>query len=240
MKNQKGITLITLAITIMVMSLIAGVVTYSGMESVNNAKKTAFISELEMVQAKVNTIYEKRKTSTNETNYYNQLGIDATLLEDDEITTALGGTPKDGFRYFYASDLKAIGLDNINQQVLINYDTREVVSVTGIKIDGVMYYKLKDIPNYSGYNVEYENTNTQAPTFTVEVTKSSSSYQVTLKNIVYNGNVEGGTVSYKLHSNTNWILNGNNNSFTVTTTGLYDIKLTDKAGNSTTVQQNIG
>ena len=145
-----------------------------------------------------------------------------------------------GFRYFNASDLKQISLDNITQEVLINYDTREVVSLNGFEIDGVIYYKLKDIPNYIGYNVEYVNKNTEAPTFTVEQVKlEDGSYKFTIKDIVYSGNVQGGTVSYKLHSDANWILNGDDLSFTVTNPGLYDIKFTDKAGNSTTVQKWI-
>jgi len=234
--NQKGITLITLVITIIVMSILAGVVTYSGIQSINDTKRMAFISELEMIQGKVNVIYEKIKASESDANYYNNLGIDCSILEDEKITTALGGTSKEGFRYFSTSDLRTIGLDNINQEVLVNYNTREVVSITGIEIDEVMYYKLKDIPNYTGYNVEYTDTNTEAPTFTVEKTKLSDSYRFTIKDIVYNSNVTGGTVSYKLHSDTNWVLNGENTSFEVNEPGLYDIRFTDTAGNSTVVQ----
>ncbi len=50
--------------------------------------------------------------------------------------------------------------------------------------------------------------------------------------------MNGGDVSYKLHENENWIINVGTN-FTVTLPGLYDIRLTDKAGNSTTIQKFI-
>lgn len=236
MKNQKGITLISLVVTIVIMAIITGVVSYSGLQSINDTKRMTFISELEMIQAKINVIYEKIKSNENDAKYYNNLGIDCSMMEDEKITTALGETSKEGFRYFSTSDLRAIGLDNINQQVLVNYNTREVVSITGIEIEGVMYYKLKDIPNYTGYNVEHTDTNTEEPTFTVEKTKLSDSYRFTIKDIVYNSNVTGGTLSYKLHSDTNWVLNGDSTSFEVSEPGLYDIRFTDAAGNSTVVQ----
>lgn len=240
MKNEKGITLITLVITIIVMIIITGVVTYSGLESVDTAKKTTFISEMEMIQSKVNVIYEERKTSSEKIEYYNTIGLDITLVSQDKRDIVLGETPEDGFMYFTPNELKKIDLDNINQEVIINYDTREVISLTGVSIDGIMYYKLKDIPNYVGYNVEYKNTNTQAPTFNVSQTKiGDNEYRFTLKDIVYNSNVNGGTVSYKLHSDTNWILNGTSTSFTVKQPGIYDIRFTDKAGNSTIVTENI-
>ncbi len=93
-----------------------------------------------------------------------------------------------------------------------------------------MYYKLSDIPTYIGHNVEYKDTKIQAPTFTVESTKiGEKEYRFTLKDIEINSNVSGGTVSYKLHNNTNWILNGEDTTFTVNIPGLYDIKFTDRA-----------
>lgn len=230
MKSQKGITLITLVITIVLLIIITGVVTYNGLESINTAQRTAFISELEMIQAKVNVIYEERKSSPEKIEYYNEIGQDISTLTLDKATEVLGETSKEGFRVFSITELKKLGLDNVNQEVLINYDTREVVSLNGFEIEGTRYYKLKDMPDYTGYNVDYINSNTQVPSFTVTKTKlSENNYRIKLENIVYNSNLIGGTVSYKLHSDTNWILNGENTNFTITKPGLYDIKFTDRA-----------
>lgn len=240
MNNQKGITLITLVITIIILIIITGVVTYSGLESINISQKTAFISELEMIQAKVNVIYEERKASLEKIEYYNTIGQDISNLDLDGLTESLGETSKEGFRLFKQTDLDKLGLDNINQEILINYDTREVVSLNGFEIEGIRYYNLSDIPNYMGYNVDYTNSNTKAPEFTVSKTKlSDNKYKFTIKDIVYNSNVNGGTVKYKKHSETNWILNGENMDFTIKEPGLYDICFTDSAGNSTTIQEWI-
>lgn len=231
MKNQKGITLITLVITIVVMIIIAGVATYSGIESLGSAKATAFIQELEMIQAKVNVIYEKRKTNSEEKEYYDKLGQDITVINEETLSQVLGESSKEGFRYFSKKDLSSIDLDDIKQNVIINYDTCEVVSITGIEIDGVKYYKLKDLPNYNWYNVEHVNKNTEAKDFIVEQTKLSDSYRITIKDT--NGNdINTGSLSYKLHNSENWLLNGNNMSFIVNEPGIYDIKYTDTAGNN--------
>lgn len=238
MENQKGITLITLVITIVVMIIIAGVATYSGIESVKSAQITAFKAELEMIQAKVNVIHEKRKTNSEEKEYYDKLGQDITVINEETLSQVLGESSKEGFRYFSKKDLSSIDLDDIKQNVIINYDTCEVVSITGIEIDGVKYYKLKDLPNYNWYNVEHVNKNTEAKDFIVEQTKLSDSYRITIKDT--NGNdIKSGNVSYKLHSDENWLLNGNNMSFIVNEQGIYDIKYTDTTGNETIKKQFV-
>lgn len=240
MKNEKGITLISLIVTIVLMIIISGVVTYSGLETIENSSKVTFISKMEMIQAKVNSIYEERKANIEKVNYYNTIGKELSEVDETKLNSAIGETSRVGFRYFDSIELSKLGLDDISEEVLINYDTREVISLTGIKIDGVIYYKLKDIPYYKGYNVEYNDKNTIAPTFKVEQTKvSTNEWRFTLKDIVYNGNVKSGTVSYKLHDDTNWLQNGERTNITVHKPGLYDIKLTDAAGNSTTVQEKI-
>lgn len=240
MRDTKGITLIALIITIIILLILAGVITSSGMESINISKKTAFIAELEMIQAKVNVIYEERKTNNENIDYYNSIGQDIYNIDQVHLNEVLGETSKEGFRYFNSSDLKKLDLDNINQEVLINYDTREIISLTGFEIDGVKYYKLKDIPDNIGYNVEYINPNTQVPEFTISQTKlGENEYRIKIENIVYNSNVTGGIVKYKLHSETNWILNGESTSFILTKPGLYDICFTDSAGNSSIVQKWI-
>ena len=238
-KNEKGITLVVLAITIIVMTILATVVTYSALDSLRTAQKNAFISEMEMVQAKVNVIYEKMQNNTQDIEYYNSLGQDVSVLGEETLIKILGDSSRDGFKYFSKEDLKNLELEDINQEVIINFSTREVISTRGIKIGGVMYYKLSNIPNYKGHNIDYINKNTEAPTFEIEQTKLESGWKFTIKNIKYNSNVEGGTLSYKLHNDTNWIIAGQDTSFIATKPGIYDIKFTDKAGNSTTMQEGV-
>lgn len=197
------------------MLIIAGVATTASLDSIRSAKKTAFITELEMIQEKVNTIYEKRKLNEEDIAYYDSLGQDISVIDESKRNQVLKETSQEGYRYFSKENLEQLDLSDMSQDVIINFETRDVASVTGIEMDGEMYYRLTDIPGYTGQKIEYTNKNTLAPTFDVEVNKLSNSWQFTIKNIVYNSNVAGGTLSYKLHSSNNWIIVGETNYFEV-------------------------
>lgn len=214
-ENQKGITLISLVITIIVLVIITGIGISASIDSIKSAKKTAFITELEMIQEKVNTIYEKRKLNEDDIAYYNSLGQDVSNVGAPKLLEILKGQSSMGYLYFSKEDLKKLDLDNISQDVIINFATRDVVSTTGIEIDGNTYYKLLDIPNYAGQNIDYINKNTESPTFNVEVNKLANSWQVLLKDITYNSNVERGTLSYKLSDSEHWIIAGEKTYFEV-------------------------
>lgn len=213
--REKGITLISLVITIVVLAIITGIVISASTDSIKSAKKTAFITELEMIQEKVNTIYEKRKLNEEDIEYYNSLGQDVSKVEASKLLQILKGQSSMGYLYFSKEDLKKLNLDNISQDVIINFATKDVVSITGIEIDGNTYYKLLDIPNYAGQKIDYIDKNTEAPTFDVEVNKLASSWQVLLKDITYNSNVARGTLSYKLSDSEHWIIAGEKTYFEV-------------------------
>lgn len=213
--SEKGITLLSLVITIIVLIIITGITISASTDSIKSAKRTAFITELEMIQEKVNTIYEKRKLNEEDITYYNSLGQDISKVGASKLTQILKGTSSDGYLYFSKEDLKKLDLDNISQDVIINFNTRDVISITGIEIDGNTYYKLLDIPNYAGQKIDYIDKNTEAPEFDVEVNKMASSWQIVMKNIKYNSNVARGTLSYKLNDSNNWIIVGEKNYFEV-------------------------
>ena len=213
--NPKGITLVSLIITIIVLLIIAGITTTAGIESIQTAKKTSMITELEIIQEKVNIIYEKRATNIEDKQYYDALGQDISVVEPYKLTEVLKETSQEGYRYFSKEDLKKLDLDNITQDVIINFNTRDVVSIEGILVDNQRYYRLADIPNYPINKIEYIDKNTQAPSFDVEVNKIAEFWQIRIKDITYNSNVEGGSLSYKLKEQQNWIIIGNTNHFQV-------------------------
>lgn len=216
MKKENGITLVTLVIGIIILLILASIATTAGLDSIRTAKKTSMITELEMIQEKVNTIYEKRKLNQNDVTYYNSLGQDISVVNSNTITQILGQIPKEGYRYFSTENLKQLDLDNISQDVIINFDTRDVASIIGIVIDGETYYRLTDMPDYSGQKIEQVDKNNQSLTFDIEVNKLSNSWQMVIKNIVNPNQVYGGTLGYKPHESENWILLGETTHFEVT------------------------
>ena len=215
LKEEKGITLITLVITILIMLILAGITVTSGLESVEMTKQTSMITQLEMIQEKVNTIYEKGKLNQEDIEYYYSLGQDISTLDEQKRKELLKDIPQEEYRYFSQEGLKQLELDNISQDVIINFKTRDVISVNGILIDKIIYYRLMDIPGYQEQIIKHIDKNNQEPTFDVEVNQLTNSWQIILKDISYNSNVYGGNVSYKLHDDTEWIMVGSKNDFEI-------------------------
>ena len=61
MKNEKGITLASLVITIIVLMILASIVTYSGVGTIRYTNYNKAKAEIEMMQANVNTWYAEYK-----------------------------------------------------------------------------------------------------------------------------------------------------------------------------------
>lgn len=216
MKQERGITLVSLVITIIVLIIITGIAIFAGTSTIKSAKIAGFMTELELIQEKVNTIYEKRKLNKEDINYYSSLGQNISIIDSSKLADLLNGVSKEGYYYFSKEDLKKIDLDNISQEVIINFETRDVASINGILVEDKMCYRLIDFPSYRGQNVDYTNKNTNALAFEVEVTKLSNSWQIFIKNIINPNQVYGGTLSYKLHKDEEWIFLDEVNHFEVT------------------------
>lgn len=215
MKQNHGITLVSLVITIIVLIIITGIAIFAGTSTIKSTKIASFMTELEMIQEKVNTIYEKRKLNKEDINYYSSLGQNISIIDSSKLANLLNGVSEEGYYYFSKEDLKKLDLDNISQEVIINFETRDVASINGLLVEDKMCYRLTDFPSYRGQNVDYVNKNTNAPTFDVEVTKLSNSWQIFIKNIVNPNQVYGGTLSYKLNSSEEWIFLDEVNYFEV-------------------------
>lgn len=152
MKNNRGITLIALAITIIVITIIASVVTYSGMQALRDSKESAQLSEVGMVQQAVLENYTKYKTTGN---YEYMVGTPITNY--DEVTNVINelnskssetiNLKLDGSYYYYAGcsgidrnpyyyyelkaeDLKKLGITQEEDVFVVNYLSGEVINKT--------------------------------------------------------------------------------------------------------------
>lgn len=228
-KSSKGITLISLAITVAIMIIIAGVTIPIGTDVIQNSKATKLNSELKIIHSKVNEIVEEKRTQEE----LNNLGNPISILSSDiqsKIQTAMQGASTDGFRYFAKSDLEAIGISDIDRQVIINFNTREVVDINGVKKNGEYIYRVD-----GWQNIIYQNKNTEAPEFNLSKKVYGLTAKVQVTNIEYKGNVGKGQLSYCLVNNNtegNWKTVATQ-EFTVEQSGTYKVRLIDSAGNST-------
>ena len=108
MKQERGITLVSLVITIIVLIIITGIAIFAGTSTIKSAKIAGFMTELELIQEKVNTIYEKRKLNKEDINYYSSLGQNISIIDSSKLADLLNGVSKEGYYYFSKEDLKKI------------------------------------------------------------------------------------------------------------------------------------
>ena len=73
-KTQKGVTLVALITTIIVLLILASVAAYSAKGVIESSKFNAFVAELKIMQTQVNALYEKvSRLQTIENNRYRSL-----------------------------------------------------------------------------------------------------------------------------------------------------------------------
>ena len=157
MKNEKGITLIALAITIVVLIILASVATYSGAESLRNAKEETKLSELRMLQEVVIENYTKYKVA-QDTTYLMGNPIEyseaSNLMDEINASSSVENYLKEspyGFvsnysnyetdpskivkqpYYYYElteDDLTKMNLSQVKYTYVVNYETGEVMNKT--------------------------------------------------------------------------------------------------------------
>ena len=148
LKKQKGITLVVLVLTVVLMLILIGTgVTYSR-KSIDDMKLNQFSAELQVVQRKLGVIADEKKMGSNA---YDNIGTKIADLSSPDKDRANGilldcGITQseidngNSFVLLTPDDLNKIGISKVNQSVLVNYDTQEVISFTGITVNGTVYY----------------------------------------------------------------------------------------------------
>ena len=193
MKNRKGITLISLVITVIILLIIASVGAYSGISVINSSKLKAFTTELEIMQTEINQIYQKAKDSNEEINI-STMGDSiegAYQTQANKVFTAQesGITSYEGYRYWSKEYIKSLKIEGIEQDFFVNVEKRSVVSYNGFKYENKMYYTLQQLPN-SLYNVDYTNPNKidDNQDFTISKEKlGNNKWRITISDIKYSG-----------------------------------------------------
>lgn len=206
-KNNKGITLMALVITIIILIILASIGTYSGIQVVKSAQFTAFSTELKIMQTQVNKLYEEKKNGNTE--YVDGLGIAISSKTDvqeqaNKVFTALGiTTDTSDYKYFDINTIKSLNIEGVEGEFFVNVDKRSVVSYDGFEYEGTTYYTINQLENNSLYNVEYKEDTTNKPTFDFSVERlKMSEYLVSVSNIEYNGNINKWNLEYKKEEET--------------------------------------
>lgn len=172
MRNKKGITLLSLVITIILMLILATVSISAGIESYNTMKVQSFVGKMSTVQEALDKLCEKYTTDE-----ISAMGLDyssapssAQLILDTVITSGQAGnlncwfysdseltadttlTSIDGvntnYRYFDEDDIATIlGVSNFDTPIWLNPITRNIIALDGVTDDDVKYYRQYDLAN---------------------------------------------------------------------------------------------
>lgn len=142
MKSEKGVTLLVLAITIVILLLLAGAAINTGRDTTANVARMAFITKLQVVQAKVEYFAEMKEE------VYQNLGQSADVLDSQkktQLANAIGSSIDSNYRYFTPEDLAQIEVTGVDEAVLINFKKRQVISINGFEQNKIIYYTLEQM-----------------------------------------------------------------------------------------------
>ena len=229
--DAKGITLVALVVTIIVILILASVVTYNGIEAIDTARLNRFISEMKIMQIQVNDFYDKYKNGEEVGGYtgeeiINNIGLSPVQSQGkaDKVfqENTSGITDRSGYRYFNTETINKLGIENVQEEFFINISKRSIISANGFEYNGNTYYTMEQIPN-NLYNVDYKE-NTQPLDFNVKSDLiGENKYKITIEPI-YSGNIQKWEVKYQLDGDSYWNTS-KELTFNIEKAGKYNIKI---------------
>ena len=141
MKKQRGITLITLTITIIVMMIIAGITVYFGLDLIREVKLQDLRTNMLLMQAKAKECVEEvsfqkaNVTDANEIETIKNENLKGIKVEENsEVQNLLQNTGKiqEGFEYYYLTqqDLSDMGIQELSVEdygyFIVGYNIDEI------------------------------------------------------------------------------------------------------------------
>lgn len=134
-KEQDGITIISLVITVVVLIILSGIGIKIGTDSIKSSKDGALASDLAMVQHAVLEQYTKYQTTKDITYLVgNKVAKEEMIQIAKDLNITLANIPqnysnKDYYRLDKASLLE-IGIENTDDEYIVNYISGEVINMT--------------------------------------------------------------------------------------------------------------
>lgn len=243
MKNQNGVTLIFLVMTVILIMILASIVTYTGAESYENMKVQIFVSKMITVQEAVDKLCEKytvpeinemglsyTSAPTEATNVLNEV-----IANSDSLTswTSTVDNNLNNYRYFDTNNINTIlGIKNFDTAIWINPTSRNIIAVKGVMSEEVMHYRQYDLSG--GQTLPEPNINVSfALSYSVktydnkaEIILQKNATETTFTEVKYYKKLEG-TEEYSDARMLN-----NVSKITLNESGTYKVEATDSTGNT--------
>ena len=224
LNNNKGITLVALTVTIIILIILASVATYSGVGTVKYIKFKNAKAQFETMQEKAIEWYEQSKESGAKRTAILDYGVennDASCNQTKKATTFedVGINDSDEqarFKYFNSSYIKdTLGIEGISHDFLIDVQNYKVLLFGGIKYEGETYYTANQ---FNIKIINYSNING-----TITFDKTVDNKDIIIYNIqgIPNG-IKKYNVQYKLSTDNTWmnLTKDNKKSYTDSESGI--------------------
>lgn len=158
LKKQKGVTMISLVVTIIILVILSTMITHTGMESIRNSRFERFKNELEVLQKNVDVWYEEtielssdeimmgKKISGERKDEFESLISKVTNIVNNENNIIIK-TDINRYRYFGESEFSELQIEGIENEYIIDIKSQVVILIDGFEYDNVKYYVLDQIRN---------------------------------------------------------------------------------------------
>lgn len=149
--NNRGITLVILIITIIIVFIISGILVYTGIDLFEKSEQRKQISKLTLIQTKVKSMGEENLFDGKELVGKKLIDIKTSNQEEynsikTRANSELINEEYDQFYYIDSENLEDMGLKSVEEgEYLVNYRTGEIVILDGIKIEGDTLFTLSEV-----------------------------------------------------------------------------------------------
>lgn len=137
LRKNKGITMVALVITIIILLILAGISVTGVIRGIDETNESTQISQLEMVQhallerkTKADLTKEKLETLPGTTADYTEL---QNLINEINTMSSANITlrgKKEDYKELSTADLKELGIEKETNTFIVNYKTGEVINKT--------------------------------------------------------------------------------------------------------------
>lgn len=143
-KNNRGVTLVALSITVIVVIMLTTITANIGLDSINSTKDRKLQAELQMISQVVATEFSKAiELNTIDVNSSdtvpkpdNFIGTEISASDLPSISSGVTwklGSEASGYKAYFRlepTDLEKLGVKNAEDSYIVNYYTAEVYNVT--------------------------------------------------------------------------------------------------------------
>ena len=146
MKNNNGITLIIVIMTVILLTILMGLIITSSIDTYYSSKFVSFETNIKLIQKKVDMALEERidyETLGQPLNDEQKAKLAEIIANDNNNMISTEDPTAETLRYFSSNDIKEdFELSDIRGEFVINFANREVISLEGAEKDNVMYYTI--------------------------------------------------------------------------------------------------